>query len=286
MITQVQSRCDQSKNQSISLFIKVNPDEPIVVSQQTGKRRKTLVVDLDETLVHSSFAYISDPDFVVKVKVQGIGYTIYVKVRPGAEKFLQEMSKIYEVIIFTASVPEYANPVIDKIDQQNVSSLRLFRANCSKLNGTYVKDLTTLNRDLKDVIIIDNSITSFQLQPNNAIHIKNFFDDPSDTELFDLMPFLQFVVNIQDVRPVRQYLRKFNKHEQFVYMNVQGEKAMFDGKEQDLNLTIDSAKTEESILLKTNNNFSLDDDDYNRDLKGVQSPNQNKIMNFDEENQL
>lgn len=48
---------------------------------------------------------------------------------------------------------------------------------------------------------------------------------------------------------------------------------MFDGKEQDLNLTIDSAKTEESILLKTNNNFSLDDDDYNRDLKGVQSPN-------------
>ena len=64
------------------------------------------------------------------------------RVRPGAEEFLIEMSKIYEVFIFTASLSEYANPVIDRIDPQNVSTLRLFRENCRICNNVLVKDLS------------------------------------------------------------------------------------------------------------------------------------------------
>lgn len=72
------------------------------------------------------------------------------------------MSELFEIFIFTASLPEvtllinqYANPVIDKIDPKGVCSLRLFRSNCSVVNGTFVKDLSRVGRDLKSVIIID-----------------------------------------------------------------------------------------------------------------------------------
>lgn len=82
-------------------------------------------------------------------------YTIHVRVRPGCEEFLKAMSEYYEIFIFTASVPEYANPVIDKIDPQRYCHLRLFRSNCSLVNGMFVKDLSKVGRNLHNVIIID-----------------------------------------------------------------------------------------------------------------------------------
>ena len=66
--------------------------------------RKTLVLDLDETLVHSQFNQVRNPDYTIPVDIEGRISNIYVMKRPGAEYFLQEMAKYFEVVIYTASL--------------------------------------------------------------------------------------------------------------------------------------------------------------------------------------
>ena len=80
---------------------------------------------------------------------------IYVRKRPGLDEFLEEMSKDCELIIFTSSLGEYANHVVDLIDPKKLVNVRLFRENCVVHQNKIVKSLEALNRDLKDVIIID-----------------------------------------------------------------------------------------------------------------------------------
>lgn len=82
---------------------------------------------------------------------------IHVLKRPYIDEFLKEMSKIYEIVFYTASVKEYANIVIDYIDPENIGSARLFREHCKQIEGSFVKDLESIGRDLKKTIILDNS---------------------------------------------------------------------------------------------------------------------------------
>lgn len=64
-------------------------------------------------MVHSSFKPPKDPDIVLPVDIEGRICDVYVLVRPGCIKFLQEMSKYYEIVIFTASLSKYADPLVD-----------------------------------------------------------------------------------------------------------------------------------------------------------------------------
>lgn len=100
--------------------------QPLLKPQRSDvKGRKTLVLDLDETLVHSSFKAPSgrEPpaDIVLPVDIEGRICNVYVLVRPGCVKFLNEMAKHYEVVIFTASLSKYADPLMDIIDQKKVA---------------------------------------------------------------------------------------------------------------------------------------------------------------------
>ena len=117
--------------------------------------KKTLVLDLDETLVHSTFEPTDDSDLVVRVTIEGGNYNVYVKIRPGLEEFLEEVAEYYEVVVFTASMAKYADPVLDRIDKRGCISHRLFREHCVMHNGAYVKDLARLGRDLTNVVIVD-----------------------------------------------------------------------------------------------------------------------------------
>jgi RNA polymerase II subunit A small phosphatase-like protein len=56
-----------------------------------------------------------------------------------------------------------------------------------------------LGRPLNTTIIIDNSPTSYALQPQNAIPISSWFSDPNDTELVELIPFLERLKYVDDV---------------------------------------------------------------------------------------
>eukprot|EP00359_Climacostomum_virens_P001540 CAMPEP_0204898424 /NCGR_PEP_ID=MMETSP1397-20131031/1281_1 /ASSEMBLY_ACC=CAM_ASM_000891 /TAXON_ID=49980 /ORGANISM="Climacostomum Climacostomum virens, Strain Stock W-24" /LENGTH=237 /DNA_ID=CAMNT_0052066273 /DNA_START=2072 /DNA_END=2785 /DNA_ORIENTATION=- len=167
---------------------------------------KTLVLDLDETLVHSSFKPTSSVDMIVPFEIEGKDHCVFVGKRPGVDQFLAHIAHKFEVVIFTASVSKYADPLIDKLDSYSVVSSRLFRESCVIHNGLYVKDLTRLGRELSQTMIIDNSPNSYKFQPENAIPIRSWFDDTDDVELIKLLPILDQLAKAKDVETFRAKL--------------------------------------------------------------------------------
>lgn len=153
--------------------------------------RKCLILDLDETLVHSSFRYIRRADFVIPVKIDSQFHNVYVIKRPGVDEFMRRVGELYEVVVFTASVSKYGDPLLDQLDVHNVVHHRLFRESCYNHHGNFVKNLAVLGRPLQDVIIIDNSPTSYIFHPQHAIPVSSWFSDAHDNELLDMIPFLE-----------------------------------------------------------------------------------------------
>lgn len=174
------------------------------LAPQTGRNvgRKTLVLDLDETLVHSSFRMVQTADIVISVELEGEHHRVFVRKRPGVDEFLWKVAQVFEVVVYTASMAKYANPLLDELDRDSVVTFRLFREACTKHANGYVKDLSKLGRNLKDVIIIDNSPTCYSFQPHNAIPIKTWREDPQDHELLDLVPILYSLKDVEDVPQV------------------------------------------------------------------------------------
>jgi len=166
--------------------------------------KKTLVLDLDETLVHSSFKPIPSPDYVIPVEIEGKLVDVYVLKRPWMDHFMESVGNRYEVVVFTASLSKYADPLLDLLDTAKVVRWRLFREACLPYEGNYVKDLTWLGRDLADTIIVDNSPHSYVFQPANALPISTFIDCMDDQELLELLPVLQATEFAEDVRVVLQ----------------------------------------------------------------------------------
>jgi RNA polymerase II subunit A small phosphatase-like protein len=169
------------------------------LSPEMKGKVKTLVLDLDETLVHSSFKPINDADFIIPIELDGVLHKVYVRKRPGVENFLKAVGEKFEVVVFTASLAKYADPLLDILDRGNVIKIRLFREACVFHYGNYVKDLTHLGRKLEDTIIIDNSPFSYMFQPENAIPISSWFSDKNDRQLWDLIPVLDSMVHVGDV---------------------------------------------------------------------------------------
>ncbi|KAK3513945.1 hypothetical protein QTP70_032815 [Hemibagrus guttatus] len=169
--------------------------------------KKCVVIDLDETLVHSSFKPISNADFIVPVEIDGTVHQVYVLKRPHVDEFLQKMGELFECVLFTASLAKYADPVADLLDQWGVFRARLFRESCVFHRGNYVKDLSRLGRELHNVIIVDNSPASYIFHPENAVPVQSWFDDMTDTELLDLLPFFEGLSKEEDVYGVLQNLR-------------------------------------------------------------------------------
>ncbi|KAG7879921.1 hypothetical protein KL905_001414 [Ogataea polymorpha] len=157
--------------------------------------RKCLVLDLDETLVHSSFKYIRHSDFVIPVEIENQMHNVYVIKRPGVDEFLKRCGELYEVVVFTASVSRYGDPLLDILDVHKSVHHRLFRESCYNYQGNYIKNLSQMGRPLKDLIIIDNSPASYIFHPQHSIPISSWFSDTHDCELTDLLPFLEDLAN-------------------------------------------------------------------------------------------
>ncbi|KAL9607941.1 MAG: hypothetical protein Q9167_007192 [Letrouitia subvulpina] len=155
------------------------------------KGKKCLVLDLDETLVHSSFKILHQADFTIPVEIEGQFHNVYVIKRPGVDQFMKRVGELYEVVVFTASVAKYGDPLLDQLDIHKVVHHRLFRESCYNHQGNYVKDLSQVGRDLRETIIIDNSPTSYIFHPQHAVPISSWFSDAHDNELLDLIPVLE-----------------------------------------------------------------------------------------------
>jgi len=191
--TDSQSSEDVQDENRVRLLPKHHPDD---------KGKKCLVLDLDETLVHSSFRAVPNADFVIPVQIEDVVHFVYVAKRPGVDEFLLEMAKHYEIVIYTASLNKYADPLLDLLDPHNVIRTRLFRESCVYYEGNYVKDMSLIDRNLKQAIIIDNSPSSYIFHPENAIDCTSFIDDPNDRELDQIASFLTGIKDVKDVRPL------------------------------------------------------------------------------------
>jgi len=119
------------------------------------------------------------------------------------------MAKYYEVVVYTASLNKYADPLLDQLDPKGCIRARLFRDSCVYHEGNYVKDLSRLDRDLSQAIIIDNSPSSYIFHPENAIDCTSYIDDAHDRELDHIAKFLKGIRKVNDVRKVCSMWRQW-----------------------------------------------------------------------------
>ncbi|OMJ91319.1 hypothetical protein SteCoe_6107 [Stentor coeruleus] len=181
-----------------------SPKCRVLAMKTRSTPRITLVLDLDETLVHSEMNPLPHSDVIFKIKVNQIEHTIYVAYRPGLLEFLKSVCKKFEVVIFTASMKKYAEEVLKSLEQHIRLRYKLYRDNCVEIKGQYVKDLRILGRDLKKVVIVDNSEQAFSCQPENGILISSWFKDQNDRELENVHKLL---MNMEMYEDVRDFLR-------------------------------------------------------------------------------
>ncbi|KAI6151968.1 NIF-domain-containing protein [Pisolithus tinctorius] len=179
---------------------------------------KTLVLDLDETLIHSTskpLSHSSGPLGLLALGRRNKGHTVevilggrhtlyHVYKRPFVDYFLRKVSGWYTLVVFTASMEEYADPVIDWLDAgRGILTRRFFRESCTLLpNGSYTKDLSIVEQDLARICLIDNSPISYRVNEANGIPIEGWTHDPSDEALLDLLPILDSLRFTSDVRSV------------------------------------------------------------------------------------
>ncbi|KAJ2759948.1 Nuclear envelope morphology protein 1 [Coemansia sp. BCRC 34490] len=167
-------------------------------------KKKTLVLDLDETLIHSSPQGSYRAHHRIEVVIDKVACLYYVYKRPHVDYFLRKVSEWYTVVIFTASLAEYADPVIDLLDiQGKLISGRYFREACIPYDSSYAKDLASIDPDLSQIVLVDNSPLSYFINPTNGIPIQPWINsDPKDEALLDLLPLLDALRFTDDVRSV------------------------------------------------------------------------------------
>ncbi|OHT14637.1 hypothetical protein TRFO_14937 [Tritrichomonas foetus] len=287
-------QCDQAATTAHfstigSFFSNTARDNLLTFNEIESTDPVTLMIDLDETLIHSSFEKPEFYSFSLDVPFNNSVYTVYVQIRPGAEEFIRQLcflsygslinkiarednrdnfmnyynsifqngsnlsnsdassegmsaangfntgflridesnfmqirnnlnffrKGVFDVFIFTASMPEYAVPVVQKLVPWFPTSHILTRQYCRIVNisgqndstsnsqscPVIVKDLTVFKRDLARMIIVDNSAESFMLQPENGILASTWIGDVTDFTLLDnLFPMLTAVAMARDVR--------------------------------------------------------------------------------------
>ena len=258
-----------------------------VITLNSGK--KILILDLDETLVHSSTKspFPNKKNIILNMNLKNMKYKIYVIIRPFFEKFLEEMSLYYDLYIFTASMPHYSKSLIKILDKNKVIIQVLNKEHCLNIKGLPFKDLSIFNKDLKDIIIIDNNPVSYALHKNNGIPILTWIDNPNDNELLKLIPILKYMSKVKDVRPIINKILNKSKNEiDFLKVNALlknvnnlkqlNKKAFITNKIKDLN------NSNENLINNTNiikNNSSNKENNSNNSIKS-KPIHINKIKNF------
>lgn len=187
----------------------VIPLSPLSKHRLSMLKRKTLVLDLDETLIHSHHDGVlkptvkpgTPPDFVLKVNIDRHPVRFFVHKRPHVDYFLEFVSQWYDLVIFTASMEIYGAAVADKLDNnRGILRRRYYRQHCHLAEGSYTKDLCDIRNDLSSIFIVDNSPVAYRNYQDNAIPIRSWFSDPTDTALLGLLPMLDALRFCNDVR--------------------------------------------------------------------------------------
>lgn len=175
---------------------------------------------MDETLIHcvESPNMESDAKLSIKLTVGGENLEAGINIRPFVNSTLKELNKYFEVMVFTASHSSYANVVLDHLDPTGeLIHHRLYREHCilATNQGPYVKDLRILNRDLSQVVLVDNAAYSYSFQLDNGIPIIPYYSGKQDYELPALQTYLQKLLLAKDVREVNRKTFKLHEYTSF-----------------------------------------------------------------------
>lgn len=175
---------------------------------------KTLVLDLDETLIHADFSgRFEDHDHIVSFVSDGESISVPILIRPGLFEFLKNVSECFEIVVFTAGVKEYADAVLNYLDpDEKYFKHRFYRQNCINIgNRVFIKDLRIfVNRKQENIIMVDNSLYSFTNQISNGVLINSFYNDKEDRELLNLLNYLcNYLREVDDVRLINEQVFNF-----------------------------------------------------------------------------
>ncbi|KAM4048964.1 CTD small phosphatase-like protein 2 [Anomaloglossus baeobatrachus] len=162
----------------------------------------TLVLDL-EVLVESSLIPQPDAQFTFLTPFQDTYYKVYLNLRPHVSEFLKTLCKIYEIFVFTTAKKEYAEKILEILDpQKTLIRHRLYQKNCICVSGHYVKDLNVLSRDLAKTVALTKLTYTLPFHLTNTIPVKQWSGNQTDKELLTLLPVLEQMTHVEDVRLV------------------------------------------------------------------------------------
>ncbi len=234
--------------------------------------KKLAVFDLDETLIHGvvNISNFKKLENIISItlpskKIAKIG----VNVRPHWKEAIEIIKKLYTIVIYTASHSSYADAVLNFLDPENKYFYnRLYRSNCIdvKLDGKtfYIKDMNIFEGfDLKDILIVDNSVMSFAYDLDNGIPILPYYDAEKDFELLFVAYYFESLFKCDDLR---------SKNKQYMKLDYY------------LNQAIEEYKRENEEEEEEEDNENENDDD--NDLKKNDESNVNRSSSNNNINQV
>ncbi|CAD8054704.1 unnamed protein product [Paramecium sonneborni] len=155
---------------------------------------RTLVFDLDETLLHCNENVNDSTDHTIMIKMPNEGMVeTKINIRPYCQQMLKILSNHFELILFTAGYQYYADKAVDLIDpDRKLFQYRFYRESCLEIeDGLFIKDLKVIgNRQIENMLLIDNAPYSYCYQIDNGIPIIPFYDNKYDKELVFLTDYL------------------------------------------------------------------------------------------------
>ena len=206
---------DMDKDSQVRLKTKINFNFP--KNKKKGFKKRIALFDLDETLVHctgdiksqkTKYQHLIDISLPGKNSVK-----VGINLRPLWKETLDLIKKKYHIVVHTASHQTYADAVLNFMDpEKKYFKYRLYRNNCSLVDiddvKFYVKDLDIFNEyyDLKDIVIIDNSVLSFAYHLYNGIPIVPYYEDENDNFLYVVGLYLDHIHKVYDLREANKKL--------------------------------------------------------------------------------
>jgi Dullard-like phosphatase family protein len=202
-------------------------NEQIECIRNFDRSKKTLFLDLDETLIHSdTLGQFENHDAIINLMLDGNEIEFGLLIRPYCIEFLEFASTNFNVILFTAGHKLYAEAIINHLDpKKQFFHLKLFRDSCIEFRSFFIKDLSILPTfGPKDLVIVDNCIFSFAKNLSNGVLISTYYNDDNDCELNNLQGYLENnIIDCKDVRTINENVFKFDSTKSFLYDQLKSE---------------------------------------------------------------
>jgi TFIIF-interacting CTD phosphatase-like protein len=193
-----------NKNKDISALSKNKYKLFILPDIDKNKYKYTLILSLNEILIYFDKSICN--------------YMI----RPGLFDFLKEMKESYELILYTTNFSDYEEQIIESIqNNNNYFEYILNRKNGFDNANSFIQDLVSLNRNLKQFIIIDTTLNKFKAYKNNILTIKPFYGDIRNDKntLSYLSQLLQRIrIDVDSSEDIRVSINKYKKS--FIYSKI------------------------------------------------------------------